>query len=181
MKTFIFKIIIVLTLLTTESLYCQLPTITQLPIYTSNLNSYVGKWEYTNGNVAFIIYLQKGKEDIPVSIGECLIGDYYYKKDGIILDNYESSQIPIVYNNTTRSNVVIYATNGKYNINYINPLKLRVYFNDKRSKTWTGSGSIELISPTQIHWVLKGDEGVYDNEEISKGFSVPTDVIMNKK
>lgn len=54
-------------------------------------------------------------------------------------------------------------------------------FKDKRTKTLTGSGCIELISPTQIHWTLKSEEGVSINDNSDNGFSVPTDVIMNKK
>ena len=82
--------------------------------------------------------------------------------------------------NQSEVNVVIYATNGKYNVNYVDPLKLRVNFNDKRLNKFTGSASIEFISPTQIRWGLKDDEGDYYEDPIM-GFSVPTNVIMTKK
>jgi len=180
MRNSIVKLYFVLILLSTENLFCQQIIITQLPIYTKNLNAYIGIWEYNNGSDVFRISLKKVNEDIPVSIGECLIGDYYYQKNGVLLDSYVESQIPIIYNNITRSEVVIYATNGKYNVNYVDPLKLRVNFNDKRLNKFTGSGSIEFISPTQIRWVLKDDEGDYYEDPIM-GFSVPTNVIMTKK
>ena len=179
MKRTILLFIIVIICLNLPSVVGQ-EMIIKEQLYTANLEAYTGTWEYNNGSDVFRIFLKKVNEDIPVSIGECLIGEYYYQKNGVLLDSYVESQIPIIYNNITRSKVVIYATNGKYNVNYVDPLKLRVNFNDKRLNKFTGSASIEFISPTQIRWVLKDDEGDYYEDPIM-GFSVPTNVIMTKK
>jgi len=44
------------------------------------------------------------------------------------------------------------------------------------------SGEILLISPTKIRWILKDDEGDYDEEDwVESGFSVPSDIILTKE
>lgn len=178
MKTKKIIISVIFTFFITSSTFCQGFIKNQL--YTTNLNSYVGIWEYTSNSEVFRIVLKMGTEDTDISYGLCLLGDYFYSKNGVVMDSFNETNILTSYIETSRATAIIYASNGRVKSNWVKPNKLNLFFNDKRTKTFTGSGIIELISPTQIHWVLKVDEGVYDNEE-SKGFSVPTDVIMNKK
>jgi len=163
-----------------NSFYSQSTTL-KSQLYTENLDLFSGNWEYNYGNVIFRIVLKIGADESDSNFGTCLIGDYFYSKNGFVMDNYNEAEIPTSYTDANYNSIIIFASNGNVNAKWVRPNILYVFFKDKRTNSKTFSGSIELISPTQIHWVLKGDEGVYDNEEISKGFSVPTDVIMNKK
>ena len=155
--------------------------ITKSQVYTENLDSYVGAWEYKSSNEIFRIVLKMAVDETVLNSAPCLIGDYFYSKSGFVMDNYNEAEIPTSYSEINENLIIIFATNAKIKINWVSPNNLYVLFSDKRTKTLTGKGNIELISPTQIHWTLKGEEGVYDNEDSFKGFSVPTDVIMNKK
>ena len=64
-----------------------------------------------------------------------------------------------------------------------------ISFYDQRKKHFEGKspiggGKMELISPTQLHWVLNEEQGILIKEGwVSKliGFSVPTDVIMTRE
>ncbi len=149
-----------------------------------NLEAYQGTWEYISGNEIFRIYLKIGAKDTKVSYGICLLGDYFYSKGNVILSTYSVSDIPGIYSDVSGNNTIIYASNGKYeSVKYANPNELHMFFYDKQLKKKVYSGKIQLISPTQIRWILKDDEGVYtsDEEWIEPGFSVPTDVILTKK
>lgn len=152
-------------------------------VFPTNLEFYKGAWEYTSENETFRIYLRIGKEDSMVSFGPCLIGDYYYSKNNVVLADYTISKIPAIDNDSTHSLVIIYASNGKFlSVNYANPNELYMYFYDKQLKKRVASGKIQLISSTQIRWILKDDEGDYDSSDwVERGFSVPTNVILTKK
>ncbi len=152
--------------------------------FPTNLEAYQGTWEYISGNEIFRIFLKIGKEDSMVSFGPCIIGDYFYSKNNVVIDNYVISEIPTIDNNLTHNSVIINASNGKYeSVKYANPNELYMTFYDKQRNKRVFSGEIQLISSTQIRWILKDDEGVYtsDEEWIEPGFSVPTDVILTKK
>jgi len=177
MKT---KIILSILVIFLSSLILQGQTIFPKKSYTANLENFTGTWEFVSYNEVFRITLKVGSENSDISNGLCLLGDYYYNKNGVELDNYSISSIPSVYSDATKKSVIIYASNGKFDPFYVNTQKLYVFFNDKRLKKWTGSGSIELISPTQIQWILKDEEGSYDNEEVISGFSVPTNIVLTK-
>ncbi len=150
--------------------------------YSTNLESYVGVWENVTANYSFKIYLKIGTKDTEVSFGSCLIGDYFYSQNSVILDTYSVSNIPIIFNDLSRKSVIIYASNGKYeSVSYANPNELNMIFYDKQRKKRVASGKIQLISPTQIRWLLEDDEGDYDEENwVEPGFSVPTNVVMTK-
>lgn len=153
-------------------------------VFPTNLEIYQGEWEYTSDNEIFRIYLKIGKKDSKVSFGPCIIGDYFYSKNNVVIDNYVISEIPTIDDNLTHNSVVINASNGKYeSVKYANPNELYMTFYDKQRKKRVFSGEIQLISSTQIRWILKDDEGVYtsDEEWVESGFSVPTNVILNKK
>lgn len=151
--------------------------------YSINLEAYVGTWEFTSGSDIFRITLKKGSKDIDTSFGSCLIGDYSYSKNNVILDNYLISEIPTIYNEITYKSIIIFADNGKLiSVNSANPNELYMYFYDKQRKKRVYSGRIQLISPTQIRWILEDDEGDYDADDwVEPGFSVPTNIIMTKK
>lgn len=153
-------------------------------IFPTNLEFYQGAWEYRSENEIFRIYLKIGKIDSKVSFGPCLIGDYLYIKNNVVLDDYSILKIPTIDNDSTQSSVIINASNGKYeSVKYANPNELHMFFYDKQRKKRVYSGKIQLISSTQIRWILKDDEGAYtsDDEWIESGFSVPTNVILTKK
>ena len=151
--------------------------------FSTNLNVYIGTWEYTSGNEIFIITLKNGSVDTDISYGSCLIGDYFYSKNNVVLDSYSISEIPTNFNDLTSETVILFASNGKFeSVSYANPNELYMFFYDKQRKKRVASGKIQLISSTQIRWILRDDEGDYDGDDwVEPGFSVPTDVVMTKK
>ena len=176
------KIIIILMLvlsINNNTLYPQ--SVSKYILFTENIDLFNGTWEYTSGNEIFRIVLKMGVDETVLNSAPCLIGDYFYSKSGFVMDNYNELNLPTTYDKDTKNSIIIFASNGNTRADWVRPYNLYVFFRDKRTKTWTGNGSIELISPTQIHWVLKKEEGVYINDDPDNGFSVPTDVIMNKK
>jgi hypothetical protein len=150
--------------------------------FARNLEAYSGIWEYNSGNNVFRIILKNGSKDTNISYGPCLIGDYFYSKNNVIYDSCSISNIPTIYNDLTSETIIIFATNGKYvSANYANPNELNMFFFDKQRKKRVYSGKIQLISPTQIRWLLEDDEGECDIENWEEpGFSVPTNIIMTK-
>ena len=150
--------------------------------YSTNLEAYVGVWENVTANYSFKIYLKIGTKDTKVSFGSCLIGDYFYSQNSMIFDTYSVSNIPIIFNDLSRKSVIIYASNGKYeSVSYSNPNELNMIFYDKQRKKRVYNGKIQLVSPTQIRWLLEDDEGDCDIENwVEPGFSVPTNIIMTK-
>ena len=155
--------------------------ITKSQVYTENQENFSGTWEYTSGSEIFRIVLKMAVDETVLNSAPCLIGDYFYSKNGFVMDNYNEAEIPSSYTETNYKSLIIFATNAKVKAIWVSPNNLYMYFKDKRTMYKTFSGSLELISPTQIHWVLKVDEGEYDNDDSIIGFSIPTDVIMNKK
>lgn len=89
-------------------------------------------------------------------VGECLVGDYYLKKNGTILSSSEAIQIS-VFNG---ENAVIYATNGRildleeYTVTCddVNPNHLWVSIDDKVYNKTMYNWEIDLLSPTKIKW-----------------------------
>ena len=148
-------------------------------VFTANLNAYEGVWEYSDSNQVFRVIIKKVPESTRFVIGESLIGDYFYQRDGVILDNYVEKKIPSEINDANNRQIIVYASNGVLNPNNINPNRLYMLFRDKRYNKVTGSGEIILLSPTQIHWKLENDEGPVDMDFIHE-FSIPTDVILTK-
>lgn len=71
--------------------------------FSTNLNVYIGTWEYTSGNETFRISLKNVSEDTDISYGSCLIGDCFYSKNNVILDSYSISEIPTIYNDISMS------------------------------------------------------------------------------
>ena len=151
-------------------------------IFPTNLETYLGTWEYTSGNEVFRVYLKIGTLDSKVSFGTCVIGDYFYSKNNVVLDSYTISNIPIIYKDFSGNEVIIFASNGKFeSVNYANPNELNMFFYDKKRKKKVYRGMIQLISCTQIRWILRDDEGDYDGDNwVEPGFSVPTNVVMTK-
>ncbi|MDD3195875.1 MAG: hypothetical protein PHU68_08745 [Paludibacter sp.] len=151
--------------------------------FAINLEAYEDTWEYNEGGEIFRIYLKIVPKDTKFSYGLCLIGDYFYSKNNVILDTYTASDVPEVYNDINSSKIIIYASNGKYeSISYANPNELNMFFYDKQRKKEVYSGKIQLLSSNQIRWILEDDEGDYDAEDwVEPGFSVPTNIILTRK
>jgi hypothetical protein len=147
--------------------------------YSANLDAYVGVWEYKSANEVFRINLIKGSKNTRLSIGETLIGDYFYQKDGVVLDNYFSDAIPSQISDRNYHDIVVRATNAKSNPENINPNKLKMVLKDKRLIKSSACCEVMLISPTQIRWILADCEGPVDSD-FALGFSIPTDVILTK-
>lgn len=148
-------------------------------VFTANLDAYSGVWEYRSSNEIFRVILKKGTENTRFVIGECLIGDYYYQKDGVVLDTYNENKIPLEINDSNQDLIIVGATNAKVKQENVNPNELYMFIFDKRLKKVGSSCEILLLSPTQIRWILADGEGVYSVEDIL-GFSIPTDVILTK-
>jgi hypothetical protein len=167
--------------LTVNTLLAQ--DIVKRPMYTINLEAYEDTWEYIEGGEIFRIYLKIAPVDTKFSYGLCLIGDYFYSKNNVILDTYAASNVPDVYNDFTSSKIIIFASNGKDgSISYANPNELYMFFYDKQRKKKVYSGKIQLLSSNQIRWILEDDEGVYDEEDwVEPGFSVPTNILLTRK
>ncbi len=146
---------------------------------TANLQTYVGTWIYKTTDETLQIYLKKGGIDVGVFYGECLIGDYSYTKDGVKLDTYSIATIPDSISNKQK-NQIIHASNIK-RAGVAEPNLLYVLMKDKRYGK-TIDGTIELLSPTQIHLKLQDVEGEYDCDEDMpiEGFSIPNDITLTK-
>jgi hypothetical protein len=182
MKT---KSIILLFLVCYNLNYSFSQRATKRQSFTTNLEAYQGTWVYKSGTEIFRVCFKIGSIDSDESriFGACLLGDYYYSKNNVVLDSYSASAIPLVYNDQSREQVIIYASNGKVeSVNYARPNELYMEFYDKQKKKKVYSGEILLISPTKIRWILKDDEGDYDEEDwVESGFSVPSDIILTKE
>ena len=84
-------------------------------MYTINLEAYEDTWEYNEGGEIFRIYLKIVPKDNIDSYGLCLVGDYFYSKNNVILDTYTASNVPEIYNDFTIKNLLI----TQIPINYI--------------------------------------------------------------
>ncbi|MDD3195874.1 MAG: hypothetical protein PHU68_08740, partial [Paludibacter sp.] len=78
--------------------------------FAINLEAYEDTWEYNEGGEIFRIYLKIVPKDTKFSYGLCLIGDYFYSKNNVILDTYTASDVPEVYNDINSSKIIIYAS-----------------------------------------------------------------------
>jgi len=171
--------IIILLLLVSPSMEAY----SQRQICTKNIDAYVGIWEYKNNEEIFRIIMKKGIVYLSNVLTDCLLGDYYYKKGNIVVNDYNSgNNIPDTYTRKTSLNVIIYATNA-FNCEYkdrVDENRLYMHFSDINLNKHTASGAIHLLSPNSIRWILEEEEGEYVGEAPPLGFSVPTDVIMTR-
>jgi len=160
-----------------------LETYSQRQICTKNIDAYVGIWEYKSTTEIFRIIINKSTIDIADFFADCLLGDYYYKKNNVVVNDYDSGKnIPSTYTRETSSNVIIYATNAFHceREDRVTGNSLRMSFRDEYLNKHTASGEIHLLSPNSIRWILEEEEGEYVGEAPPLGFSVPTDVIMTR-
>jgi len=158
-------------------------TYSQRQVCTKNIDAYAGIWEYKSAEEIFRIILNKSTIDVPNLFADCLLGDYYYKKDNIVVNDYDSgNNIPSISTRETRSNVIIYATNALSceHEAVIDENRLYMSFSDVYLNKHIASGAIHLLSPNSIRWILEEEEGEYVGEAPPLGFSVPTDVIMTR-
>ncbi|MDR0982513.1 MAG: hypothetical protein LBM07_04630, partial [Culturomica sp.] len=161
--------------------------VSRVPVYTENLDFYAGTWEYKNGDEVFRIFLKKVPEEIhfiKTHYGEILIGDYYYKKGGVVLDQYNEEDIPNIKNRQVVASPPIDASNGSIYKQYVDPLRLRIHIYDKRFNGKGSEGFITYISDAQIRLEVGEGEGVVileEGEEDIEGFSFPTDVVLTRK
>ncbi|MDR0295239.1 MAG: hypothetical protein LBH91_03480 [Prevotellaceae bacterium] len=160
-------------------------TANQTIAYTKNLKTYVGTWEYTSGADTFQIVVKKGILSTSNNYSECLIGGYRYVKDGILMGDY-TQEIPNQFLkkdfSKNDSTITVMLSNARYRLDLVNPNILYVLFKDMGLGKIDSDCRVELLSPIQIRWTLEAGEGVYATlEEMPpEGFSVPTDIIMNK-
>ena len=148
-------------------------------VYSTNLDAYVGEWEYKGENEVFRIILKRGLLRTSLQTGDCLIGDYYYQSNGVVLDMYSPSKIPAERNDSNKLNLVIYANNANIVKENSNPNVLYMLIRDKRFAKRSFNCKIILLSPTQIHWILENDEGPVDMD-YNLEFSIPTDLVLTK-
>jgi hypothetical protein len=97
------------------------------PVIMHNGRVMYTRWEYVSNNEVFRITLKIGTKDTKDFYGSCLIGDYYYSKNEVVLDNYSDSKNPATYDESSRKTIIIYASNGKIRSDYVNPNKLYVF------------------------------------------------------
>ncbi len=149
--------------------------------YTSN--DYFGTWVYQSKDTVFTIKIQK----TVLNEKELIVGGYSLKVKGVLTDNYIGNPPANWKPNTMAQNNDIYIF-GKCRVDEGKSL-VTISFYDQRKKHFEGKspiggGKMELISPTQLHWVLNEEQGILIKEGwVSKliGFSVPTDVIMTRE
>ena len=148
-------------------------------LFTENLDAYVGIWEYKDSNKVFRVFLRKGIKVTDRSFGECLVGDYFYQLNGVVLDAYDESKVPTELNDKNWRRVTIYASNGGFRRESVDANELYMYLTDKRLMKRSMSCKITLLSPTQIRWYVENDEGPVDMDFIHE-FSIPTDLVLTK-
>jgi len=163
---------------------CLAQTSTQTVAYTNNLDAYVGTWEYATTTDTFRIVLRRGVVSIAYIYSESLLGGYRYVKNGVLIGDYTQG-VPDQFLDKDFSeddnSITINATNSCVHLEPIPPNELRLFFKDIGLGKTTGRGLIKLLSPTQIHWILKDREGLFSPDNVPPlGFSVPEDVIMTK-
>jgi hypothetical protein len=167
---------------------CLAQTANQTVYPTKNLDAYAGIWEYATATDTFRVVLKKGIESRPRTYYEVLIGGYRHVKNGVVVGDYTKGPIPSVFLNKDLSEgdeeITINGTNALSDPDRIDPNEIRILFKDRGLGKMTQSGRMTLLSPTQARWILKDDEGDYallpGEQPPIMGFSVPTDVIMNK-
>ena len=152
--------------------------------YTSN--DYFGTWVYQSKDTVFTIKIQK----TVLNEKELIVGGYSLKVKGVLTDNYIGNPPANWKPNTMAQNNDIYIF-GKCRVDEGESL-VTIAFYDQRKKHFEGKspiggGKMELISPTQLHWVLNEEQGIANWEGSPYGdfkpigFSVPTDVIMTRE
>ncbi len=72
--------------------------VAQKQIASNDLSAFVGTWEYKTATEYFKVVLQNGTMDTQL-IYPCLVGGYYYEKNGVVIADY-LSPIPLVINNS---------------------------------------------------------------------------------
>ena len=170
--------LVLLLLLCSVSL--ELSAICRRELRTKNLDAYVGTWQYIHETETLKITLKKVPENSTFSYGECLVGNYYYKKGNTVLDSFTDADIPTESNDATFKTMIIHATNFIDKAGACEK-ELAVIFRDKRKKK-EALGRIDLLSPIQIKWVINEVEGDYSDDEAipEDGFSIPVGVVLTK-
>jgi len=162
--------------------------------YSIDLTPFVGTWEYRTENELFKVMLVKGKIDNSLAMFDCILGGYYYQKDGQVIADY-LSPIPAVSDFTINGGSKIIACAFSYDqsriAEYAPDYLFVTYFDDKKEGKSSGEGSsITLLTYNTIKWELKEGErwiikdrnGNYleGHEPKPEGFSVPTNVVLTK-
>jgi hypothetical protein len=148
---------------------------------TKNLDAYVGTWEYVTATETFRVTFVRGMEYGVSTHSECIIGGYLYRKNGTTVADY-TANIPTVYNVNYGSLVKIMGTNAKFKPEWVDPNELRIYFYDEKVGYRTMEGHIELLSPTQIRWILRDPMAEFPLGPAAERdqYTVPTEVVMTK-
>ncbi|MCM1035260.1 MAG: hypothetical protein NC038_06680 [Paludibacter sp.] len=153
--------------------------------YTSNLNRYVGTWEYKNDPLKFTIKLKVVEVDSKFIKGQTLIGDYTLIQQGDTIS--KMGTLPTILHDGNMR-VPINANNSCI-IAGCTPMDslLHLAFVDKVLHNDCCQYSyIRLLPDGRIEWHLEADEGIYEVEDgqdpdwMDK-FSVPTDCILKKE
>ena len=165
--------------------------------YTANLEAYEGVWEWTDETDTFRITLKKIPSRMTyakgITISEDLVGDYYYSKDGVVLDSYNTDSLPKISNNETLKWVIINASNGTYKSGVSNPNLVTGWLNDKRKEYkefYTGELKLKhvglnlrLLEDGRLEFSLEEPEGprvVHKDIPYTRGFSMPETMVLTK-
>ena len=130
MKTF--TKLVLLLLLCGVSL--ELSAVQRRESRTKNLDAYVGTWQYIHETETLKITLKKVPKNTQYLYGECLVGNYYYKKGNTVLDSFTDADIPTESNDATWKTIIIFATNFIDKAGVCEK-ELAVMFRDKRKKS----------------------------------------------
>ena len=150
--------------------------------YTSNLDAYVGIWNYTSSNMQFSMQLKRGTEKLFFMDNAIptLIGDY------VLIANKDTICAPSPINlNVTDENIgtaIIIANNASTQEEYVNDSILHVLFYDKTSQTRTPcTCTIQLLSKTKIELRFSASEGVYEDNVSTLKVPIPEVLILTKQ
>lgn len=167
-----------------------LKTSAQTVVASNNLDAFIGTWEYRTSTEYFKITLQEGFYSSDISF-PCLVGGYYYQKNGVTVADYLSF-MPSIVNGTNRKQVkIIVGSLAPIGQPTNATLATLLFIDDGKEQKGSGMGSsFTLLTPATARWKLVEGERItltddYGNyypgfEPEPLGFSVPTNVVLTK-
>ena len=166
----------------------------QKKLYSNSidLTPFIGIWEYRTENEVFKITLKEGKVDDSFIQHDCLIGGYYYQKNGNVVAQHSDPAVKTYSYSSDEIKIMAYNSSSFIDVSKLDPSHLHLLFIDdqKEGKNSSLESSITLLSPTTIKWTLKEEEQIYITDKQGsykdgfkpkpEGFSVPTNVVLTK-
>jgi hypothetical protein len=159
---------------------------------SNDLSGFVGTWEYRSDTELFQVVLKHGTSLIGKHTFGCLIGGYFYQKNGVVAANYLDN-IPTVVTSESLKTIKITGSSNNFTgkVKFVTVLGIS-FWDDGKERKHSGWGSkLEMVGPNTARWVLTEDEWVsaidgatgeytFGGPPPPEGFSVPTNVILTK-